>query len=66
MGRALRGGGLLHVLGCVGDGVDVGIGQVDVREVDDDVEGLHGAGVAVQMCKALLAHGPNSCGIGWR
>jgi hypothetical protein len=26
----------------MGDSAEVGIGQIDVREVDDDVEGLHG------------------------
>jgi hypothetical protein len=46
--------GLLYGVGCVGDGVDVLIGHVDVREVHDDVEGLQRACVAVQMRKALL------------
>jgi hypothetical protein len=39
--------GVLYVVGCVGDGVDVGIGQVDVREVNDDVESLQRSCVAV-------------------
>jgi hypothetical protein len=46
--------GLLYVVGYVGDGVDVGIGHVDVREVNDDVEGLQRACVAGQMRNALL------------
>ena len=50
----------------MGDGVDVGIGHVDVREVNDDVEGREMACVAVQMCKALLGDIPNSSGIGRR
>jgi hypothetical protein len=40
--------GVLYIVGCVGDGVDVGIGgQVDVREVNDDVESLQRSCVAV-------------------
>jgi hypothetical protein len=39
--------GLLYFVGCVGEGGGVGIAQVDVREVNDDVEGLQRACVAV-------------------
>jgi hypothetical protein len=38
--------GLPYVLGCVSDGVEVGIGRVDVREMNDDVESLQGSAKA--------------------
>jgi hypothetical protein len=38
--------GLLYVLGRVGERAEIGIGQVDARDVDNDVEGLQRACVA--------------------
>jgi hypothetical protein len=40
--------GLPYVLGCVSDGVDVGIGEVDLREVNDDVESFQGSARATR------------------
>jgi hypothetical protein len=34
--------GLLYVVGCVGKGAEVGIAQVDVRDVNDGVEAAKG------------------------
>ena len=56
----------LGVLGCVGERAEIEIRQVNVREVNDDVESLQSAYIAMQMRNARLGDGPKSCGIGGR
>ena len=58
--------GALYVLGCVGERAEIEIRQVNVREMNDDVEGLQRAYVAVQMRQPLLGDITKSCGIGGR